>query len=442
MGLTVVGLSYRTAPVAVRERVAIRPAELSSTAAAAAAVTGASEAVILSTCNRTELYFAGGGNHAAEAGALLSFRAGEDLGAQLYLRRDRDAVSHLFAVASGLDSMVFGEAQIQGQVRDALAQSRESAGAVLTRLFHAAGTSASRVRGETAVARGAGSVSSAAVQLAKKIFGSLAGKRAMVLGAGEIAELALECLTAEGVSVGVVANRTHARAEALASKYHASAMHYDECWAELGSVDLLVCSTAAPRAVVYPELVAPAVKRRSGAPLCVLDIALPRDVAPEVGRLENVFLYDLDDLQAAALSALDERRDDLPAAESIIAQETERYWQWLAGLQAVPVLTRVRSEMERLRAEEVAAASRQHALTDSQRQTLEVFSRTLMNKFLHAPTVRLREAAGNGRGLGVVDAARYLFGVEDSASTETDTTDNPPRAGTTRPHPQTNKPPE
>ncbi len=442
MGLTVVGLSHRTAPVAVRERVALRPGELSSTAAAAAAVTGAAEAVILSTCNRTELYFAGGSNHAAEACALLSFRAGEDLGAQLYLRTDRDAVSHLFAVASGLDSMVFGEAQIQGQVRDALAQSRESAGVMLTRLFHAAATSASRVRGETAVARGAGSVSSAAVQLAKKIFGSLAGKRAMVLGAGEIAELALECLTAEGVSVGVVANRTHARAEILAAQYGARAMHYDECWAELGSVDLLVCSTAAPRAVVHPEHVAPAVRRRSGAPLCVLDIALPRDVAPEVGRLENVFLYDLDDLQSAALSALEERRDDLPAAESIIAEETERYWQWLAGLEAVPVLTRVRAAMERLRQEEVAAAARQHALSESQRNTLEHFSRTLMNKFLHAPTVRLREAAGNGRGLGVVDAARYLFGVEDSAGTETDPDGKPPRAGTARPHPQTNEPPE
>lgn len=442
MGLTVVGLSHRTTPLAVRERVAIRPAELSSTAGAAAAVTGAAEAVILSTCNRTELYFAGGSDHAAEAGALLSFRAGEDLGAQLYMRSDRDAVSHLFAVAAGLDSMVFGEAQIQGQVRDALAQSSGSAGTVLTRLFHAAGTSASRVRGETAVARGAGSVSSAAVQLAKKIFGSLAGKRAMVLGAGEIAELALECLTAEGVSVGIVANRTHARAEMLASQYGARAMHYDECWSELGSVDLLVCSTAAPRAVVYPEHVAPVVKRRAGGPLCVLDIALPRDVAPEVGKLENVFLYDLDDLQAAALSALEDRRDDLPAAERIIAEETERFWQWLAGLQAVPVLTRVRTEMERLRQEEVAAAARQHALSDSQRDTLEHFSRTLMNRFLHAPTVRLREAAGNGRGLGIVDAARYLFGVEGSAGTETDPDGKPPQSEATRAHSQTHEPPD
>jgi glutamyl-tRNA reductase len=442
VGLTVVGISHRTAPVAVRERVAIRPAELSAAAAAAVAVTGASEVVVLSTCNRTELYFAGGSDHAAGAGALLSVRAGQDLGAQLYLRRDRDAVSHLFAVAAGLDSMIFGEAQIQGQVRDALAQSRESAGAVLTRLFNAAGSSAARVRGETAVARGAGSVGSAAVQLAKKIFGSLAGKRAMVLGAGEIAEVALECLAAEGVTVGIVANRTHGRAETLAARHHARAMHYDQCWAELASVDLLLCSTAAPRVVVHPEHVAAAVARRAGAPLCVLDIALPRDVSPEVGKLENVFLYDLDDLQAAALSALDERRDHLPAAESIIADEMERYWQWLAGLEAVPVLTRVRSEMERLRQDEVAAACQRFALSDSQRETLEHFSRSLMNKFLHAPTVRLREAAGNGRGLGIVDAARYLFGVEDAEGAETEAAARPSRAGEARAHFQTYEPQE
>lgn len=430
-------MSHRTAPVAVRERIVVRPAELSSTAAAAAAVTGSSEAVILSTCNRTELYFVGGSDHAAEVGALLSFRAGEDLGAQLYLRRDRDAVAHLFAVAAGLDSMVFGEAQIQGQVRDALVQSRESAAAVLTRLFHAAGSAASRVRGETAIARGAGSVSSAAVQLAKKIFGSLTGRRAMVLGAGEIAELALECLTAEGVMVGVVANRTHARAESLALKHNARAMHYDECWAELGSIDLLVCSTAAPRAVVHPEHVAPAVKHRGGAPLCVLDIALPRDVAPEVGKLENVFLYDLDDLQAAASTALDVRRDDVPAAETIIAEETDRYWQWLAGLQAVPVLTRVRSKMERLRQAEVAAASRRQALSGPEHETLEQFSRALMNKFLHAPTVRLREAAGNGRGLGIVDAAGYLFGVEDTVTPAPEPAGDRSQTESARAHPQT-----
>jgi glutamyl-tRNA reductase len=417
VGLTVVGLSHRTAPIEVRERVAVRAIDAVASAMEARDRTAAAETAILSTCNRTELYFAGGDAHTAEVGALLSRRAGQDVGPLLYVRSDRDAAAHLFSVASGLDSMVFGEAQIQGQVRHALAHCRGVAGVALTRLFNAAGTCASRVRDETGVARGAGSVSSAAVQLARKIFGSLAGRKAMILGAGEVAELALECLVNDGVHVGIVANRTHARAQELAGRYGAHAMHYDDCWSELGTVDLLVCSTAAPRTMVHVDHVLPAMHGRGGSPLCILDIALPRNVATEVGALENVFLYDLDDLQAAAASAVERRREDLPAADAIIVEEAERYWQWFAGLEAVPVLTLVREEIERLRRSELEVAHRRFGpLSDAQRETLDQFSTSLMNKFLHAPTVRLREAAGNGRGLGIVDAARYLFGVEEVGS--------------------------
>jgi glutamyl-tRNA reductase len=413
--LTVVGLNHRTAPVDLRERVSVSAPDAAGTALSARDLTGSDEVIVLSTCNRIEFYFAGGDRHLPAVTGMLAARAGTDVAAAVYVRGGREAVSHLFAVAAGLDSMVFGEAQVQGQVRQALELCRQSAGVTLSRLFHAAGHCASRVRTETAVARGAGSVSSAAVQLAVKIFGSLTDRAAMILGAGEVAELALECLIDEGVRVGIVANRTHARAQELATRYGARAMHYDECWAELSAVDLVVCSTAAPRTIVYADHVAPAVRRRGGAPLCILDIALPRDVSPEVGRLENVFLYDLDDLQVAASSALDSRRDDLPAAEAIIADESQRYWTWLAGLEAVPVLTRVREEMERMRQAELAQAHRRLGpLTGAEKETLDRFSRMLMNKFLHAPSVRLRDAAGNGRGLGVVDAARYLFGVEES----------------------------
>jgi glutamyl-tRNA reductase len=423
VGLTVVGISHRTAPIGIRERVTIRSIDAAAAAAEARDRTGSAEAAVISTCNRTELYFAGGTAHANEVSALLANRAGQEISPLLYMRSDRDAAAHLFAVASGLDSMVFGEAQIQGQVRHALTHCRGVAGVALTRLFQAAGTCASRVREETAVARGAGSVSTAAVQLARKIFGSLTGKRAMILGAGEIAELALECLAGDGVRVGIVANRTHARAQELAERYGARAMHYDDCWTQLSTVDLLVCSTAAPRTIVHVEHVAPAIRRR-GAPLCILDIALPRDVTTEVGNLENVFLYDLDDLQAAAASAVEHRREELPAAEAIIAAEAERYWQWLAGLEVVPVLTRVREEIERLRLAELDVAHRRFGpLSDAQRETLDQFSRSLMNKFLHSPSVRLREAAGNGRGLGVVDAARYLFSVEEVGAGEREPAD-------------------
>jgi glutamyl-tRNA reductase len=329
------------------------------------------------------------------------------------VRRDRDAVGHLYRVASGLDSMVLGEAQIHGQVRDAWEACRGHSGAILNRLFQSALLVAGRVRSETAIARGAASVSSAAVQLARQIFGSLAGRRAMVLGAGEMAELALECLADQGVRASVVANRTYERAVQLAERYGATAMHYDDCWSALATVDVLVCSTAAPRTVVSVEHVRAAVAARRDRPLCILDIALPRDVEPAVGELENVFLYDLDDLQAVVSANLERRRAEVATAEELIAAEVEKYWEWMAGLAAVPVLTQFRGQMDEIRQRELQQAlKRLQHLSADERAVVEQLSRSLMNKFLHGPTVRLRSGAANGRGLGIVDAVRYLFGLE------------------------------
>jgi len=287
---------------------------------------------------------------------------------------------------------------------------------VLNRLFQTALLVASRVRTETSIARGAASVSSAAVQLAKKIFGSLQGRRAMVLGAGEMAELALECLTSEGVRAAIVANRTFERAQVLARRHGASALRYEECWGRLHQMDLLLCSTSAPHAIVLPQHVRPALDARGDQPLCILDIALPRDVDPQIAELDNVFLYDLDDLRAVVAANLERRAAELPSAEQVIGTEVEKYWQWLAGLAAVPVVTRFRQDMDRLREEELAQAMRKLGpLSPAQCEAIEHFSRSLMNKFLHEPSVRLRAAAANGRGLGIVDAARYLFALDDAA---------------------------
>jgi glutamyl-tRNA reductase len=254
------------------------------------------------------------------------------------------------------------------------------------------------------------------VQLAKQIFGSLAGKRAMVLGAGEMAELALECLADQGVRTAIVANRTYDHAKEVAERHGAAAMHYDECWTALATVDVLVCSTAAPHAVVFVDHVRPALGTRGDRPLCILDIALPRDVDPLVGELENVFLYNLDDLQSVVSANLERRRAELPTAEQLIGYEVGKYWDWVAGLAAVPVLAEMRAHMDAVRARELAETLRrlQH-LPAAERAAVEELSRKLMNKFLHEPTVRLRAAAANGRGLGVVDTARYLFGLEGTA---------------------------
>ena len=422
MALIVIGVSHHSAPLEIRERLAFRPSEIVPALERVMAECGAREAVLLSTCNRTELYFVEGEREGpAPAWAMFTERLRADASGYGYVRRDRDAVGHLFRVVSGMDSMVVGEAQIHGQVRDAWEGSRSTSGAVLNRLFQSALLVGGRVRSETTLGHGALSVSSAAVQLAKKIFGTLVGKRAMVLGAGDMAELALASLQQEGVRAAIVANRTFERAQALASLYGATAVRYEEAWTALSDVDVLLCSTASPHAVVSTERVRDSLAKRGDRPLCILDIALPRDVEPTVAEMDNVFLYDLDDLHAVVNANLERRHRELPAAEQVVVEEVEKYWQWVAGLAAVPVVTQFRDEMNRVRERELAAALRRLGdLTPAQRVAVEHFSQSLMNKFLHEPTVRLRAAAANGRGLGVVDAARYLFALDERGAEHPD----------------------
>ena len=421
MAIVVAGVSHVTAPIEVREKLAFRPQEALLELGVLRAEGGLREGVILSTCNRTEVYFVEGHEDLlARVTSALSSRLSEDASPYVYVRRDRDVATHLFTVAAGLDSMILGEAQIHGQVKDAWEQCRGESGAVLNRMFQTALLAASRAREETGIGRGAASVSSAAVQLAKKIFGDLAGRRAMILGAGDVAELSLECLLKEGVRVAIVANRTHERAQALAERHGATAMHYEQCWNSLSEVDVLLCSTASPIPVVTIARVREAIDARGDKPLCILDIALPRDVEAEVGQLDNVFLYDLDDIRAAAAANLERREEDVPAAQEIIAAEVQKYWDWVAGLAAVPVVREFREEMERVRNAELGVALRKMGpLTPEQAEAIESFSKSLMNKFLHEPSVRLKAAAANGRGLGVVDAARYLFALEGKRAGET-----------------------
>jgi glutamyl-tRNA reductase len=417
VALIVAGVSHSTAPIEVREKIAFGPREALRELGRLREAAVITEGVALSTCNRTEIYAVEqNGDALPHISAMLSRRLGDDATAFTYVRRDRNVASHLFGVAAGLESMILGEAQIHGQVKDAWEQCRGESGAILNRMFQTALLAAARAREETGIGKGAASVSSAAVQLAKKIFGGLRGRRAMILGAGDVAEIALECLLSEGVRVAIVANRTHERAQSLAERHGATAMHYDQCWESLRDVDVLLCSTASPVPVVTVARVKESVAARGDRPLCVLDIALPRDVEAAVGELDNVFLYDLDDLRSAAAANLERREEDIPAAQKIIAEEAQKYWDWVAGLAAVPVVRSFREEMERVRSTELAAALRRIGpLSAEQSEIIEHFSRTLMNKFMHEPSVRLKAAAANGRGLGVVDAARYLFALEEKA---------------------------
>src|SRR5881409_3422156 len=415
MSITVLGVNYRTAPLEVRERFAHErrevPASLERVLAA-----GARGGVLLSTCNRTEFYLAEADVAVPEAvWAILSERLGGGRSASEYgyAQRDRDAVRHLYRVSAGLDTMILGESQIQGQVRDAWETSKAQAGPVLHRLFQSALLVGARVRSETGLATGAASAPSAAVAVAARIFTRLAGRSALVLGAGDMAELAASCLVSEGVRVTLVANRTYERAQAVAEELGARALTLDEAWEHFASADIILTSTAAPHAVVTWERVAPAIARRGGRPLCILDLAVPRDVEPAVGQLENVFLYDLDDLQAVAGQASVERRAEIPRAEQIVDEEVDRFWAWYAGLAAVPVLKEFRGQLDQVRAAELERVLKRLAhLSPEDRAEVEQFSHALLKKFLHPPTIALKQAAQAGRGYGLLESLKKLFGLE------------------------------
>ena len=415
MSLAVVGVNHRTAPLEVRERFAHAAREVPASLERVLAA-GAGGGVLLSTCNRTEFYLAEPGEGAPDAvWAILSERLGDGRSASAYgyFRRDRDAVRHLYRVSAGLESMILGESQIQGQVREAWEMSKPQAGPVLHRLFQSALLVGARVRSETGLAMGAASAASAAVAVAGKIFHQLAGRSALVLGAGDMAELAATCLASEGVQVTMEANRTYERAQAVAEELGARALTLDQAWEHFATADIVLSSTAAPHAVVTWERVAAAIERRGRRPLCILDVAVPRDVEPAVGRLENVFLYDIDDLQTVAAQATAERRKEIPAAEHIVTEEVDRFWAWYGGLAVVPVLKEFRGRLDQVRAQELERAlTRLAHLAPEDRAQIEQFSHALLNKFLHQPTIALKQAAHVGRGYGLLEALKRLFGLE------------------------------
>ncbi len=421
-GPTVVGVSHHTAPVEIRERMALSRG-VARAVMAEVARAGADEVVVLTTCNRTEFYLAGAGAEVADGiERILAERSGltaERVACHLYRHHGRAAAEHLFRVTSSLDSMIVGEAQIQGQVKAALREAREIAepalvGPVLGRLFEQAASVGGRVRAETDLGDGAASVASAAVQLARKIFGTLAGKRALVVGAGEMSKLALSAFAAEGLRDIAVANRSAETAAELARRVGGRAVPYDAVWEELDGADIVVTATGAPHRILGLEELRAALPGGPRRPLFLLDIALPRDVDAAVAELENVFLYDIDDLQQIVGDNLERRRAAIPLARAIIGEEVERFWDWFAALDVVPVLRGIRNRAEALRSTETERAlARLEHLSEADRAEVERLTRQLLAKLIHDPTVRLKQAAGNGGGAALVEAARYLFGVDD-----------------------------
>jgi glutamyl-tRNA reductase len=395
VSIALVGLSHHVAPVELRERVTL------DGPAAAGLAADLGDAVVLSTCNRTGIYLADGVEERAVS--ALEELAGEPLDGVVYRLHDDAAALHLFRVAAGLDSLVPGEGEILGQVRDAYEAS--AAGPVLDHVFRQALGVGKRVRTETAIGESPASVSSAAAALAAQVFGDLAGRSVLLVGAGRIGELAAANLASRGARIAYVANRTEETARELAHRFGGAALRLEDVAARLGEVDVVVASTSAPEPVLRVEDV-PA-RRRS--PLFFIDIAVPRDVEAGVAKLGGCFLYDIDDLEAVVAETLAGRRAEAERAEQLVAEEADRYRAWCASLDVVPAIASLRARAEEIRAAELAKLR----VSDDERRTLESVTAQILNKLLHLPTVRMKEAAVGANGTVYADAVKHLFGLDD-----------------------------
>ena len=399
MSLVVVGINHRTAPVEVRERVVFEPARVPDALRELAAVPPIQEAVIVSTCNRTELYCVTE-NGEADLGDWLQryHQLGTSIHGCLYHHDEQQAVQHAFAVASGLDSMVLGEPQILGQLKDAYrtAQDAGTTGPVLNRLFQAAFSVAKRVRTETEIGANAVSVASAAVAMARNVFASFENRTALMVGAGETIALAARHLHADGLRRMIVANRSIDRARELAAEFQGFAIGLDEIAAHLREADIVVASTASPNVIITREMAKQALRARKRRPMFMVDIAVPRDIDPDVARLEDVYLFTVDDLQSVVNENMENRRQAARQAETMIANEVERFEHEQRTRGAAPAIRRLRDEAEQVRRHTLEQARRMVAAGRSNDEVLEFLSHTLMNRLIHAPSQRLRDAAETG----------------------------------------------
>ncbi|MBA2383515.1 MAG: glutamyl-tRNA reductase [Actinobacteria bacterium] len=405
MKLTLVGVSHHRAPVELRERVAL-DAEACSRLAAELG----HEAVVLSTCNRTELYLAREEHAEDEAVAALTRIAGEradDLAAALYRLHDESAALHVFRVASGLDSLVPGEGEILGQVRSAFEAG--TTGPFLGRLFRQALHAGRHVRVETAIGESPASVPAAAAALAQQVFGELTGRRVLLLGAGKMSEATARNLVSRGAEISVVANRTPEHAEELARTLGARALPLDAIAPELAHADVVVSSTSSPGIVLGREIVSAALRARKGRPLLLVDLAVPRDLDPSINELEGCFLYDVDDLQAVVAETLSGRRGEATRAERLVAAEAERFREWQASLDVVPTIASLRALVEEIRDSELARVGSR--LSESERRQVESVTSQILAKLLHLPTIRMKEAAAAADGVVYADVVRHLFGL-------------------------------
>jgi glutamyl-tRNA reductase len=424
--LLAIGMSHKTAPLALRERIALPEGRASSVLREIVRHDEIHEAVAISTCNRTEVYLVAGDAVEAESAALASMsrQAGvrpTELMQAVYSLRDEDAARHLFEVTAGLDSMIVGEAEVQGQVKRAyeLALVEGVTGPISNRLFRDAIAAGKRARTETGISRSQTSVSSVAVGLARATLGELDTRTVLVIGAGANGELTARALHERGVQTVFVANRRYDRAIGLAQRFGGQAVRFDDMLPKLIEADIVVSSTASPHQIVGREELAEVMAERDGRPLLLIDIAVPRDIDPAVRDLAGATLYDMDDLQREVARNLGSREAEARRARAIVAEEVDRFSQWRASLDVVPTIAALRERGDRI-VEDVLAenAHRWTSLSEDDRERVEMLARAVVSRLLHEPTLRLKGASLDGESYVYVQALRELFGLDAVADDE------------------------
>jgi glutamyl-tRNA reductase len=421
--LLLLGVSHKTASVGLRERVALTEGQVTEVLGALTADESIHEAVAISTCNRTELHLVAGDPVEAETVALglLARQAGirpTELGTSIYGLRNCDAARHLFRVTAGLESMIVGEAEVQGQVRRAYEQAlaARTTGPLTNRVFRAALATGKRVRTETAIGEGGTSISSVAVGLAREIIGPLEGRRVVLLGTGETGELTAQALVGRGASTVLVANRRRDRALMLARRFGGRVVGFESLPAELVEADIVVASTSSPHAVVGAEGLAAVMTTREQRPLLLIDIAVPRDVEPACAAIDGVTLYDIDDLEAVVARHLSVREAEAQGAEEIVEAEIQRFAAWLGSLEVLPTVQAMRARaggiVERVLAEN---AGRWETMSERDLDRIALVARAVASRLLHEPTVRLKEAPRD-RAHAHMHLLRELFALEDEAA--------------------------
>jgi glutamyl-tRNA reductase len=421
MDILVVGLNHKTAPIELRERLHVPERDLPKALEMLRAVPDLPESMLLTTCNRVEVYGVAEGSAASTADAITDVLARyHDLdrtvfAGNLYTRVASEAVSHVFRVASSLDSLVIGEPQILGQVKSAYAaaQSQEATGVILNNLLEQAFHVAKRVRTETGIGTSPVSISSVAVDLARKIFGDLAGRSVLILGAGEMAELALRHLVDDGVQSVLVANRSYDRAQTLARQFCGRAITFDDFRQQMVGADILISATSAPHLLLKREDLEAITLKRRHRPIFLIDISDPRNIDPTCNDVDNVYLYNIDDLQAVVNANVEERKQEAERAIPIIEREVAVYLNWLRSLDVVPTIVSLRQRVEEIRQAELAKAlGRLGPLTPEQREAVTAMTQSMVNKILHQPMTELKRRATLQDGHLYTSVLRRLFGLE------------------------------